>query len=171
MNINVNIYQQGNNGDINNGNLNLNYENYNLNNDNDIIYNYNNNYYINYVDDGKNPNIEPNYTYSNNVPQYYGEKIQNNEIIDSITLCEEKIDENEIIPCFFSQIANKLINKLSISAKFLSLIDSMNSCQNLKCFNELKELEIIAPKKSVNLIKTVEYEIKNKGNEKFYFRY
>ena len=115
-------------------------------------------------------NEEINYNYNNNLLNLYIDKgtiaqnlneIQNNEIIDSISLCEEKIDENEIIPCFFSQIANKIINKLSISAKFLSLIDSMNSCQNLQCFNELKELEIIAPKKSVNLIKTVEYEIKN----------
>ena len=88
-------------------------------------------------------------------------EIQNNEIIDSITLIEEKIDENEIIPCFFSQIANKTINKLSISPKFLALIDSNNSYQNLKCFNELKELEIISPKKSINLIKAIEYEIKN----------
>ena len=109
--------------------------------------NYNNNLLNLYIDKG---------TIAQNLNE-----IQNNEIIDSISLCEEKIDENEIIPCFFSQIANKIINELSISAKFLSLIDAMNSCQNLQCFNELKELEIIAPKKSVNLIKTVEYEIKN----------
>ena len=87
--------------------------------------------------------------------------IQNNEVIDKIILTEEKIDESEIIPCFFSQIANKIINKLAINPKFLSLIDSMDSCQNLNCFNELKELEIIAPKKSVNLIKTIEFEFKN----------
>ena len=87
--------------------------------------------------------------------------IQNNEVIDKIILTEEKIDESEIIPCFFSQIANKIINKLAINPKFLLLIDSMDSCQNLNCFNELKELEIIAPKKSVNLIKTIEFEFKN----------
>ena len=87
--------------------------------------------------------------------------IQNNEIIDHIFFCEEKIDTNEVIPCFFNQIANKTINKLSINPKFLSLIDSMKNCQDLKCFNELKELEIIGEKKNVNLIKTIEYEIKN----------
>ena len=115
-------------------------------------------------------NEEISYNYDNNLLNITIDKgtiaqnlneIQNNEIIDSITLCEEKIDENEIIPCFFPQIANKTINKLKISSKFLALIDSMNSFQNLECFNELKELEIISQKKSINLIKTIEYELKN----------
>ena len=88
-------------------------------------------------------------------------EIQNNEIIDQIVLCEEKIDKNEIIPCFFSQIANKIVNKLIINPKFLVIIDSMKSCHNLKCFNELKELEIIGEKQNVNFIKTVEYKLKN----------
>ena len=88
-------------------------------------------------------------------------EIQNNEIIDQITICDEKIEQDEIIPCFFSQIANKTINKLIINPKFLVIIDNMNNCQNLKCFNDLKELEILAEKNNVNLIKKVEYKIKN----------
>jgi len=88
-------------------------------------------------------------------------EIQNNEIIDQITICDEKIEQDEIIPCFFSQIANKTINKLIINPKFLVIIDTMNNCQNLKCFNDLKELEILAEKNNVNLIKKVEYKIKN----------
>ena len=111
-------------------------------------------------------NINPNYNEINitidkgTIAQNLNE-IQNNEIIDSISLCEERIDENEIIPCFFAQVANKIINKLTISEKFLVQIDSMNSCQNLKCFNELKELEIIAKKQNTNLIKAIEIEIRN----------
>ena len=88
-------------------------------------------------------------------------EIQNNEIIDQITICDEKIEQDEIIPCFFSQIANKTINKLIINPKFIVIIDNMNNCQNLKCFNDLKELEILAEKNNVNLIKKVEYKIKN----------
>ena len=88
-------------------------------------------------------------------------EIQNNEIIDQITICDEKIEQDEIIPCFFSQIANKTINKLIINPKFLVIIDNMNNSQNLKCFNDLKELEILAEKNNVNLIKKVEYKIKN----------
>ena len=88
-------------------------------------------------------------------------EIQNNEIIDQITICDEKIEQDEIIPCFFSQIANKTINKLIINPKFLVIIDNMNNCQNLKCFNDLKELEILAEKNNVNLIKKAEYKIKN----------
>ena len=87
--------------------------------------------------------------------------IQNNEIIDHIFFCEEKIESNEVIPCFFNQIANKVINKLSINPKFLTLIDDMKNCHDLKCFNELKELEIIGEKKSINLIKNIEYDIRN----------
>ena len=87
-------------------------------------------------------------------------EIANNEHIDEIVLVDEKIDENEI-PCFFSQIANKNINKLTINPKFLSLIDSMNLSLNLQCFNNLKELVLEAPKKNISLIKAVEYEIKN----------
>ena len=88
-------------------------------------------------------------------------EIQNNEIIDQITICDEKIEQDEIIPCFFSQIANKTINKLIINPKFLVIIDNMNNSQNLKCFNDLKELEILVEKNNVNLIKKVEYKIKN----------
>ena len=87
--------------------------------------------------------------------------IQNNEIIDHIFFCEEKIESNEVIPCFFNQIANKVINKLSINPKFLTLIDDMKNCHDLKCFNELKELEIIGEKKSINLIKNIQYDIRN----------
>ena len=87
--------------------------------------------------------------------------IQNNEIIDHIFFCEEKIESNEVIPCFFNQIANKVINKLSINPKFLTLIDDMKNCHDLKCFNELKELEIIAKKQNTNLIKAIEIEIRN----------
>ena len=87
-------------------------------------------------------------------------EIANHEHIDEIVLVDEKIDENEI-PCFFSQIANKDINKLTINPKFLSLIDSMNLSLNLQCFNNLKELVLEAPKKNISLIKAIEYEIKN----------
>ena len=87
--------------------------------------------------------------------------IQNNEIIDHIFFCEEKIESNEVIPCFFNQIANKVINKLSINPKFLTVIDDMKNCHDLKCFNELKELEIIGEKKSINLIKNIQYDIRN----------
>jgi hypothetical protein len=87
--------------------------------------------------------------------------IQNNEIIDHIFFCEEKIESNEVIPCFFNQIANKVINKLSINPKFLTVIDDMKNCHDLKCFNELKELEIIGEKKSTNLIKNIQYDIRN----------
>ena len=140
MNINVNIYQQGNNGDINNGNLNLNYENYNLNNDNDIIYNYNNNYYINYVDDGKNPNIEPNYTYSNNVPQYYGEKVQNNEIINNnININEYPRDTNENI-----NINNLINNNNEIN------IVNPNYSNNIPEINPEKEANEVKEKKEQN---------------------
>ena len=87
-------------------------------------------------------------------------EIGNNDYIDEICLIEDKIDENEI-SCFFCQIGNKIIKKLSINPNFLSIIDNMNFLQNLKCFNELKELEIIGNKKGVNLIKAIEYELKN----------
>ena len=87
-------------------------------------------------------------------------EIANNEYIDEISLVDEKIDENEV-PCFLSQIANKNINKLAINPKFLKEIDSMNLSFNLHCFNNLKELVLQAPKKSIGLIKAVEYEIKN----------
>ena len=87
--------------------------------------------------------------------------IQNNEIIDHIFFCEEKIESNEVIPCFFNQIANKVINKLSINPKFLTVIDDMKNRHDLKCFNELKELEIIGEKKSTNLIKNIQYDIRN----------
>ena len=87
-------------------------------------------------------------------------EISNNDYIDEICLIEEKIDENEI-PCFFSQIANKTIKKLIINPKFLELIDSMNISLNIQCFNNLKELVLQAPKKNIGLIKAVEYVIKN----------
>ncbi len=86
--------------------------------------------------------------------------IANNDFIDEICLIEEKFDENEI-PCFFTQIANKTINKLIINPEFLVLIDSMNLSINLMCFNNLKELVLQAPKKNIALIKTKVYEIKN----------
>ncbi len=87
-------------------------------------------------------------------------EIANNEYIDEISLVDEKIDESEI-PCFFSQIANKNINKLTINPKFLQALDAMNLSFNLHCFNNLKELVLKAPNKSIGLIKAVEYEIKN----------
>ena len=87
-------------------------------------------------------------------------EISNNDYIDEISLEDEKIEENEVI-CFFLQIGNKTINKLSIYPKFLTLIDSMNLTLNLTCFNNLKELVLIAPKKNNALIKAVEYEINN----------
>lgn len=87
-------------------------------------------------------------------------EISNNDYIDEILLVDEKIDENEL-PCFFAQIGNKNINKLTIHPKFLTLIDSINSSINLNCFNNLKELVLQCPKKSINLIKAVEFEIKN----------
>ena len=133
-NINGYIYQQGNGGDINSGNLNLNYENYNLNNDNDIIYNYNNNYYINYVDDGKNTKIEPNYIYSNNVPQYYGEKVQTNEINPNINLNEYPRDSNENIN--IDNIVNN--NKYIINQNY---IPEEAEKENIDSNNDKKEEE------------------------------
>ena len=87
-------------------------------------------------------------------------EISNNDYIDEISLTDEKMDENEI-PCFFSQIANKNINKLSINVKFLMLIDSMNLSINFQCFNNLKELVIQSHKEKNSIIKAVVYEIKN----------
>ena len=87
-------------------------------------------------------------------------EISDNDYIDEISLIDEKIDESEI-PCFFSQIANKYINKLKINIKFLVLIDSMNLNINLYCFNNLKELVLQANKENIPVIKAVEYEIKN----------
>ena len=87
-------------------------------------------------------------------------EIGNNDYIDEISLIDEKMDENEI-PCFFAQIANKKINKLSINIKFLVLLDSMNLSINLQCFNNLKELVIQAHKEKNSIIKAVVYEIKN----------
>ena len=88
------------------------------------------------------------------------QEISNNDFIDEISLTDEKMDENEI-PCFFSQIANKNINKLSINVKFLVLIDSMNLSLNFPCFDNLKELVIQAHKEKNSIIKAVVYEIKN----------
>lgn len=106
-------------------------------------------------------------------------EISNNEFIDEITLIDEKIEDNEI-PCFFGQIANKKINKLAINSKFLAAIDSFfyadntneedmlikeqkesNTNANLMCFNNLKELELYGTKRPAHEIKKLVLEIKN----------
>ena len=103
-------------------------------------------------------------------------EISNNEYIDEITLIDEKIEDNEI-PCFFGQIANKNINKLAINSKFLSTIDSFfyqdnnndeemlikeqKDSPNLQCFNNLKELELYGTRRAAHEIKKLVLEIKN----------
>ena len=103
-------------------------------------------------------------------------EISNNEYIDEITLIDEKIEDNEI-PCFFGQIANKKINKLAINSKFLATIDSFfyadntnedemlikepKESANLPCFTNLKELELYGAKRAAHEIKKIVLEIKN----------
>ena len=111
----------------------INENNYINKNNNDIIYNYNNNYYINYEENGIKSNIIPNYIYLNNENQYYYNKEKELDEINNnnININEYPRDSNENINININNIYNNNnINQIPEEKELL--IEENNS-------NEIKE--------------------------------
>ena len=110
-NYNFYLNEEEKNNDFENNNKNINKQEniISVNNNNDLIYNYNNNYYINYADYGMKSNIDPNYIYSSNELQNYNDNYKLKEIeYNNININEYPRDTNENININYN---NKYINE------------------------------------------------------------
>ena len=137
-------------------------ENYINKNNNDIIYNYNNNYYINYEENGLKPNIIPNYIYitNNETPQYYYNKEKEIDYINNnnININEYPRDSNE----------NININNNNIYINNQNIIQEEKESDNLldyKDENEIKEKD-----EQNNYIEIENQEEKEKEEEKIKYQ-
>ena len=156
-----NIVQQNNNIYANNNYI-ISDENYINKNNNDIIYNYNNNYYINYEENGLKPNIIPNYIYitNNETPQYYYNKEKEIDYINNnnININEYPRDSNE----------NININNNNIYINNQNIIKEEKESDNLldyKDENEIKEKD-----EQNNYIEIENQEEKEKEEEKIKYQ-
>ena len=156
-----NIVQQNNNIYANNNYI-ISDENYINKNNNDIIYNYNNNYYINYEENGLKPNIIPNYIYitNNETPQYYYNKEKEIDYINNnnININEYPRDSNE----------NININNNNIYINNQNIIQEEKKSDNLldyKDENEIKEKD-----EQNNYIEIENQEEKEKEEEKIKYQ-
>ena len=156
-----NIVQQNNNIYANNNYI-ISDENYINKNNNDIIYNYNNNYYINYEENGLKPNIIPNYIYitNNETPQYYYNKEKEIDYINNnnININEYPRDSNE----------NININNNNIYINNQNIIQEEKESDNLldyKDKNEIKEKD-----EQNNYIEIENQEEKEKEEEKIKYQ-